>query len=226
MDIALFAAGCALITILPLVVDFIFSRRRVRMLRQEAHKLGFSFQDNGNPFQGSDVQGLTVLEEDPAALTLHVMQGRVGPCEALIFDLGHYIPGHENLVETTIAGFRCPSRHIPVFQMGEKGFAHRLCDLLQQKTDLELGGACKDRFVHCADPAGSSKFLTAETIAGLPLPAEHFRVESSHDWILVYRPGRKAAPQALGQFLQTTSAIAAALLGRSAPQVCELADAR
>ncbi len=216
MDLILYVVGGGLIAFLPALLDWVFTRRRVRMLRQEAQKLGFSFQDSGNPFAGSDVQGLTILEDNPAALTLHVMRRVVGDCDALVFDLAHYIPGCANLMETTVAGFRCPSRQLPVFQIGEKGFAHRLGDALHGRVDLEVARKfAKKLFVHCSNGTTSQDFLTADKIEQLSLHMEHFRIESSHEWILIYRPGRRTAPQALCHFIQTASAIASALLGRT-----------
>lgn len=216
MDLVLLLAGCAVIALVPSLIDCIFARRRMNLLRQEAQKLGFSFQDGGNPFEGSDVRGLKILENDPSALTLHVMRRGVGDCEALVFDLAHYVPGCANLMETTVAGFRCPSRELPVFQIGEKGFAHRLGDALQGRVDLDVARKfAKKLFVHCSNEATSHDFLTADKIEQLSLHMEHFRIESSHEWILIYRPGRRTAPQALCPFIQTASAIASALLGRT-----------
>jgi hypothetical protein len=216
MDLVLYVVGGGLIAFLPALLDWVFTRRRVRMLRQEAENLGFSFQDGGKPFEGSDVQGLTILEEDPSALTLHVMRRVAGDCDALVFDLAHYIPGCANLMETTVAGFRCPSRQLPVFEIGEKGFAHRLGDASEGKVDLEVARKfAKKLFVHCSNEAASHDFLTAEKIEQLASHMEHFRIESSHEWILIYRPGRRTAPQGLCHFIQTASAIASTLLGRA-----------
>ncbi len=216
MDLSLFLAGCALIAVVPVAADCLAARRRERMLRQEANKLGFSFEENANPFEGSDTRGLRVLEGDRAALTLHVMKSGADGCQSLVFDLAHYVPWCSGLVETTIAAFHCPSGQLPIFQIGEKGFAHRVGDLLQGEDDLEIGRQLdQELFVHCAGEPGSRAFLTPDKIAQLHVRGEHFRIESSHEWILIYRPAKKTAPRALPQFVQTTSSIAAALLGRT-----------
>ncbi len=209
---------CLVIAASPFLLDRLFARRRLRLLKQRAGALGFSFQDEADPFAGSDVRGLALLEEDAAALTVNVMRGKAGACETLVFERAHCNPGSPVPVQTTVAGFRCPSGRLPAFQIGERGWAHRLTDAVEGKFDLDLGPGCGGKlFVHCADAGRVRDLLPGDKLAQLHLEAEHFRVESSPDWILVFRPGKRVKPEGLGDFVSHAAAIATVLMEQAAP---------
>jgi hypothetical protein len=220
MDLILFLTGCALIALVPLVLDCAAARRRVRMLRQQAERLGFSFQASGSPFQDSDVTGLALLQADPSALTLHVMRRSQAGCETVVFDLAHYVPLCSALVETTVAGFRCPSRQLPVLEIGDRSLIHRIDDVIEGKVDVDLGPG-SEFFVHCANGGALRDFLTAEKLARLRACAHHLKIESSHEWLLIYRPGKKTPPPELSRFVETASVIASVLLAGTSETVPE-----
>jgi hypothetical protein len=213
-DLTWALAVCALIAASPFLLDRVFTRRRTAALEQQARKLGFSFERQADPFAGCNLQGLEVLERDPAALTVNVMRGKVGPCEALVFEREHYnleTPGAP--AESTFAAFHCPSGRLPTFEIGEQSWAHRLADAVERKSDLQLCPECGARlFVHCADASRTRDFLPHEKLSTLHLEAQHFCIESNPEWILIFRPGRRVKPEGLPSFVSCAAAVASALL--------------
>jgi len=148
---------------------------------------------------------------DASAVVINVMKGAAGRCQAVIFELARLNPACVTVAATTVAGFRCPCGHLPIFQIGEKTLAHRLGDAMAGAADHDLGQA-KQLFVHCPDERSAHEFLSPAKLDRLRATAQHFRIESSPDWILVYRPGVRVRPEALPAFIEGTSALASGLL--------------
>lgn len=213
MELVLFFGCLAIIGVGVFLLDCAFTRRRLRGLETQARRLGFSFERTAQPFAGTDIHGLSPLE-DASTAVINVMKGAVGQCSALVFELARVNPACAGVAATTVAGFRCPCGHLPVFQMGKETLAHRFSDALQGKVDYDLGQG-QQFFVHCADARGTQDFLTPAKMERLRLCAQHFRIESSPDWILVYRPGVRVRPEALPDFIQAAALVASTLLDRS-----------
>jgi hypothetical protein len=210
MELALFFGTLAAIGLGLFLLDCLFTRRRLERLEAQAHALGFSFARTAQPFAGSSIEGLCILADDSAAV-INVMQGRAGGCDAIVFELARLNPACPMVAATTVAAFRCTCGRLPVLAIGDRDLAHRLDDLAVHRHDSALGDTAPF-FVHCADQRRAHEFLTPARLQHLRATARHFRIESSSDWIFVYRPGVRIRPEALPEFLQGTSVIASGLL--------------
>ena len=91
-----------------------FWRRQLRTLDEQAHELGFSFDDNGSPFDGSEVHGLSVLRCDPSAIVSRMMTGKIGESPAVVFNLICYGQHCQSVNAVTIAAFRSPAGRLPL----------------------------------------------------------------------------------------------------------------
>ncbi len=211
MELLLFFGCLVAIGVGVFVTDCLFTRRRLKRLQQQAQRLGFSFDRTAQPFEGSDIHGLSVLEQDPSAVVINVMKGKVGGCRTLIFELAHLNPACSGVASTTMAGFRCPSGQLPILQIGKESIGHRVADALQHRSDIDVGQG-REFFLHCPDQRQAHDFLTPARMETLRRVAAQFCVESSRDWLLIYRPGVRIRPEALPDFMQTASLIASTLL--------------
>ncbi len=70
----------------------------------------------------------------------------------------------------------------------------------------------KHFFVRYSDQGEVRAFFTPAKVAFLRDHAAHYRVESSPDWLFIYRPGVKVETAHLQEFVDVTSAIASAML--------------
>ena len=214
MDLLLFFGCLLVIGVGVFVVDCLFTRHRLKRLEQQARQLGFAFDRTAQPFEGSDIRGLSVLEQDASAVVINVMKGTVGGCRALVFELAHLNPACSRVASTTMAAFRCASGQLPVLQIGKESIGHRVADVLEHHSDIDLGQG-NPFFVHCSDQHRAHDFLTPARVEALRRVAAGFCVESSRDWLLIYRPGIRVRPEALPDFIQTASLIASTLLDGS-----------
>jgi hypothetical protein len=199
-----------------LMFGFLLPLRRSRKLERKAREMGVAFVELAKPFEGTNVQGLSVLEDGSATFVDNLLERNIGDCRCLIFDVP-LVDDSANLV-TTMAAFRLPYLHLPIFQVGGKNAIERMVERAEQamgKKVIEFGADrefAKHFSIRCSDQGEVRAFLTPAKVAFLRDHAAHYRVESSPDWLFIYRPGVKVETTHLQEFADVTSAIASAML--------------
>jgi hypothetical protein len=196
-----------------------YRRQHLKTLDERARELGFSFDDNSSPFDGSEVRGLSVLRCDPSAIVSRMMTGKIGECPAVIFNLICYGQHCQSVNAVTIAAFRSPAGPLPRFRIGTKDLLQGLQARIAGKdangeTECEFGKHCLLQF---ATKDNTSDFLTPKKLSQLEGFAKNFCIESSPDWIFAYRPCTRLKLEAWPDFIREASAIAGVLFGASAP---------
>jgi hypothetical protein len=216
MQLWLLVAVVAVAAVGSLGLSVVLLRRRRNAFQQIASGLGFRFSPQAQPFEGTNVQGLEILEEDSHTLVDNLLERGDDSCRFLICDVPQV--GEASRTVTTVAAFRVRNLHLPVVQISEKSLVERAIEYLEhvvrKKTDSVISDAEFERCfrVHYADRGEAQAFLTPEKVGYLREHAEHFRIECSPDWLLVFRPGVKANRKNLKNFVEISSAIAASLL--------------
>jgi hypothetical protein len=208
--------GLVLGAIAVLASQELLRSRHSRAIEREARKLGLAFSVAAMPFEGTDVHGLTPLQENPCIEAANIVQGSVDGRRVLVLELPFCEACEEEtpcLHFTTIAAFRCPGGELPEFEIGRKGPLSKVADALWRKPavvdDREFA---KDFFVCCEEPARVHDWLTPAKLAELRQPSPPFQISANADWILIYRPGVRIRTEQVAEFLQETSRIAGALL--------------
>lgn len=213
--LVLLAIGCWVFVIAAILLfDTRSTRRRKQALERAARNLGFEFEATGKPFAGSDVHGLTILKDDPSTTVTDILRGQYGGCSAMVFDVACCDEFAVNAVLTTCAAFRSVTDRLPSFQVSTKDVFERVRALIATQSDIGEGDHefAKHFSVHCANEVEARKLFTPARLAQLRLHADGFRIESSADWILIYRPGAKVSANKLATFVNTTSSLATVLL--------------
>jgi len=212
---ALLLAGLFFGSIAIILVAFAIERFAVRQRCDSFHhvagELGLSYEARGVPLAGSDVSTFPFLEHGSQTAARNVLRGTLHGCPLVVFELTRFGPSEIASRETTYVAFRAPQK-LPIFHMGAK---HTL-DRIREKTRKDAHREFDPRFVHeffvfSSDP-GLHDFLSTTKMQSLLQHAHDYHMESSADWLLVYRTGRKVPARRLRQFLEETSAIAAVLL--------------
>lgn len=209
------AIGCwVLLAVAVIVLDTLRSRRRERLLERVARDLGFECQRKAKPFVGSDVQGLTLLQNDPNVAVTDLLIGQHGGCSMMIFDVACCEDFAVNAHVTTCTAFRSPAGHLPSFQLKRKDVVERVLGLSAKERGICAGDDefAKRFSVHCTDDGEARNLFTRECVGYLREHAEVFRIECSADWMLIYRPGVKVSARELATFVNATSALASVLL--------------
>ncbi len=217
MYLYLAVASFIVIALAGLLLGFALPARRSRKLEQVARELNFMFSARAQPFENTDVRGLSILEDGPSTDVENLLERTIGRCRFLICDINSSPQGEITTLITTIAAFRMPEAHLPVFQVGEKNAMERVVERIEhafgKKLDeFEDHEFTRNFFVHCAAKGEVRNFLTPAKLTYLREHAAHFHVEGSPDWLLIYRPGVKVDTDNLKEFSEITSAIASVLL--------------
>ena len=208
--------GCWIVL---LIVAAIFAgsyrRRRLRTLDEQARELGFSFDENCSPFQGSEVRGLSVLRCDPSAIVSRMMTGNIAGCRAVVFNLICYGQHCKSVNAVTIAAFRSPTLRLPRFRLGAKDVLQVLKTRIagqdaNGETECAFGKRC---LLQCAAKDNAQEFLTPGKLSKLEAYAKNLCIESSADWVFAYRPCTRLKLEAWPEFIREVSAIAGVLFG-------------
>jgi hypothetical protein len=198
-----------------LIVGVVFPRRRARRLHDKAGALGFTYHAVARPFLGTRVDSLTILEDGASTEVENALERTGAKLTTIVFD--EYLASDTAAVATTFAAFRAPGGNVPVFQIGERNILERMEEALGKKT-LKL--ECDQHFtahfyVQCEDEVTTREFLYARKLSVLCEHAKHFHVESSPDWLLIYRPGLTVGFDAVPAFVDEATLVAEALLASS-----------
>lgn len=186
-------------------------RRRTRHLQREARRLDLQFAPTAKPFRGTRVDSLSLLDDGENTEVENVLESTDQNSPALIFDLGQ--AEDYAYVVTTCAAFRSPGE-LPAFHIGSRDVLERLEEALGKKTlkiDCDASFAAHF-FVQCDDERATRHFLSMRNLGPLCAHPGHCHIQTSPDWLLVYRPGAKVACEQIGTFFDEAKEIAQALL--------------
>ncbi len=193
--------------------DRVRRHRRGATLAEKGRALGFAFEETGQPFQNTDVKGLTAAPQGPATSVADLLRGRCGVCSMVIFDQAFCNDFALTLQHTTCAAFRCPAGRLPVFQLETRDFLDRLrASLRHEPAALSDPDFLRHFLLLCPDLLAARDYFTPARQTHLRQHADRFRIEATKDWLLVFRPGRTVSANALGDFVQATSTLALGLL--------------
>lgn len=219
MDLVLLLASWTVVIVAITLLVQKRRERRLRMLEQQTLQLGFSSGGNFQPFKGSDVHGLSVLQCDPSAIFDLKMTGKVGDATAVICDLICASQHCRSVRAVTIAAFRPASGGgLPVFRIGAKDVLQCMNQAMHPgllQTERELG---KELLFQCSDNKSAGEFFTGNKLSELQACVKRFCIESSPDWVFVYRPCTRVDRKALPGFISETSAIARVLFAAGPQQ--------
>jgi hypothetical protein len=212
MRVLLLVALWALLLAAGVIVGIVLPRRRSKTLQQKAGALGFTYSSVAKPFAGTRVDALTILEDGPATEVENVLDRVGGKFRMLIFD--EYVASDVSCVATTFAAFRAPDTELPIFQIGARNILERMEEALGKRT-LKID--CNSEFaahffVQCDDETSTRNFLHAGKLPTLCEHGRHFHIESSPDWLLIYRPGVTVGIDGVAKFVAETSVVAEVLL--------------
>jgi hypothetical protein len=215
VDVYLAIVG--IVTLLAGVIILVtrVERGQCRALEQEARQLGFSFMSVAKPFEGFDVHELVFcLPEGSSTQAERLVQGTICDCRMLVFNLRAYSSLGEGSIVTTFAAFQSRSSQLPVFQIRVKGTLDRCRDALAGNVvDSHADPKFAKRFcLCCANDTEKHRFFTRSKLLHLLQCADRFQIQSSPDWLLMFRPGRMVSTRNLRQFVNVTSKIAFGLL--------------
>lgn len=215
MDVYLATVGTVSLWAGAIILRNRIERRQCRALEQEARQLGFSFVSLAKPFEGSDISDLAFcLQNGSSTQVENLVQGTIYDRHMLVFNLRTYSSLGEGSTVTTCAAFQSGPSQLPVFRICVKGILDRWRDALAgTAVDFDIDPEFAKRFfLCCADETEKHRFFTRSKLLHIHQCADHFQIQSSPDWLLMFRRGRIISARNLRQFVDVTSTIASGLL--------------
>jgi len=169
------------------------------------------------PFLGTRVDTLTILEDGASTEVENVLECDNSRFRTIIFD--EYIASDTAGVATTFAAFRAQNFELPVFHIGSRHFLERMEEALGKRTlKMDCDASFSAHFfVQCEDETVTRNFLREGKLPVLCEHAKHFQIETSPDWLLVYRPDVTVAIDDVAEFVREATVIAEALLAKPLP---------
>jgi hypothetical protein len=168
------------------------------------------------PFYGSSISELAVcLQENSSAEVEKLMQGTISGRRVLVFNVRACSQWGEGAPVTTFAAFHSSSSQLPIFQIRAKNIIDKCCGTLVRNAedgDIDPEFAKRIFLLCCADDAQKHEFFTRSKMLHLLQSADHFKIQSSSNWLLIFRPGEMISAKKLRQFVHVTSMIAFGLL--------------
>lgn len=203
---ALFLCSTA-VAVALLVFAFHLNRRRSYQMEGFARRFGLFFASTARPFEGTDVQGLTLLNDGCSTMVNNVCERIANGCRMLMFDLTSDCD--ITTVITTVAAFHCPGRHLPVFHIGRSLIMEKAEEVIHSR---KIQDCARTFTVDAEDAAATRTFVTRAKLELLLSHSQRFDIDCSHDWILVYQPGKQVAVSNLPKFVSHASSVVSTLL--------------
>lgn len=160
------------------------ARRRSRELKRVADALGFRFHSVATPFEGQDIDGISILQDGAKTevenLIEHSDRGTM-----LVFDALE--PAESFDVVTTVAGFRSDDAALPCLRVMPKAMLRRMQEVLG-KHNMHL--KCDPEFEHdflieSDRQREACIFLNHDRVAAISRDAAHLTIETSPHWVFV-----------------------------------------
>ena len=158
------------------------------------------------PFEDSAVRRLAPCLKDGSGtkvenLVHRTIRGR----RVLVFNFQTYSSLGEGSTVTTCAAFQSRSYQLPVFQIRTKGILDRWQRTMATVVNLDTDPEFAKRFVlFCVDEGEKHRFFTSSKLRHICQSADHFQIQSSPDWLIMFRPGRVVSARNLHQFVSVT----------------------
>lgn len=202
--------------LLAYAVSTFQDRRRAAALALVGQQLGFFYEHDGVPFQpGPPLVPLLTTGRNRGFA--HVLRGSTAGMETSLFDY-KYTTGTGKSSRThkqTVAAYRL-QHAIANFWLETATW--------QDKVSAWFGGQnirfdnapefSKRYRLQGRDEVSVRQFFTPAVLAYFAtLPENHWRIETSESWIMVYESDRRVRPAAMTDFLQETSNLVAGFKG-------------
>jgi hypothetical protein len=212
MNVLGVAAIWAVLLAAGILAGVALPRRRTRHLQREARRLDLQFAPTAKPFRGTRVESLALLDDGAETEVENLLQSSDPTSSILVFDLGQ-AEDYSYLV-TTYAAFRSPIGDLPPFHIGSRDVLERLEEAFGKKTlKIDCDADFSSHFyVQCDDERETRHFLSMRDLRPLCAHPGHCHIQTSPDWLLVYRPGVKVAAAHVDAFIAEANEIAQALL--------------
>lgn len=180
-------------------------RRRREGFRSLAEAQSWAYVPEEVPFSvGSQIWASELLRMAPRRPAFNVVRGKLLGGELTIFDFAYSPPGSRRILCQTVAGLRVEPPP-PVFSLRPREDERRLAPSEAfAEVALEEYPELTRRYMLLGREAGAVRsYFTAERCRAFlgALEQQPWSVESTGDWLLLYRHGRLARASELEAFL-------------------------
>lgn len=191
------------------------AKHRSRVLKRAADGLGFRFTPVAKPFEGEDVDGVSILEDGVQTEVENLMERSNGRT-MLVFDA---LESAESLeIVTIVAAFHSDGTLLPRMRVIPKDMLRRMEEVFgNHGVPLEGESDFAHHFlIESQREREACTFLDHGRVAAITHHAAHLTIETSPHWVFIYRHASKLKGEELSSFISLAEEIASALLAPTA----------
>ena len=211
----IFAAFPVAIILLVYVVVFLREKKRSAALQAVAPQMGFTYRNEGQPFDPAPLPEVALFNQGRDRRFRNLLNGWVAGMQAAVFDYQFTVGSGRNssTVRQTVAAFKLP-HPLANFQLSPKTLGARVSALFggQDFHFADHPEFSKRYRLRGRDEPSLRQFFTAPVLLYFEqLPPNHWTVETSEGWLIVFHEGHRVPPAGVSDFIQSTSNLAAGL---------------
>lgn len=203
----LFAIGVPLIAVACIVRAIRTERKRKEELRTVAERLGLSFADKNDAALAPLRRTTGLFQRGYARRFSNILHGRIDDLSAYVFDYAYSINMGDSRSSAThkqtVAAIFGEQSRAPKFELRPEHLGHRLKSFFGfEDIDIPDHPVFSKKF-HLTGPAASAvrDVFTAD-VADRLVRADKVCIESTGQWIVIYRPDKRLKPHEIEGFLQ------------------------
>lgn len=213
------AIPCFCVGVIVVIVFGVWSvwldKKRGQQLRRVAKQLGFAYAENGDQLLQTDLAGLPLFTRGYLRRVRHVLNGQIGAHQIYLFEYRYrYRTGRRSSTRTqTVVAAWLSGFALPTFRLRPEGLFDRVAEALGLE-DLDFPDYPRfssQNHLTAADSRAVYELFTPRLLQFFEVN-RRLIVEGAHEWIAIYRFGRRIRPDLTRELLEESSQIVAAII--------------
>lgn len=210
MDILIFILTAAGVLVAVILISRHFDARRREGMREAALRVGYRYAEKTESPYTPGLEGFALFSSGRSRKTANVMQGTAETADLAVFDYRYVTGGGKNshTYSQTVAHFRDRQLALPEFTLRPEGLLAKIGAAFGYQ-DIDFS----------SQPEFSAKYLlrgpNEEAIRRVFDLSVLFHFDHNPGWsvegrsgqLVVYRHGKKVAPERIPEFIEQTTAI-------------------
>ena len=211
----IFAVVAAAIILLIYAIGILREKKRSAALQAVAPQMGFTYRNQGQPFDPAPLPEVALFNQGRSRRFRNLLNGWVAGMQAAAFDYQFTVGSGRNsrTVRQSVAAFKLP-HPLANFQISPKTLGARVSALFggQDIPFADHPEFSKRYRLRGRDEPSLRQFFTPPVLLYFEqLPANHWSIETSEGWLIVFHDGHRVPPAGISDFVQSTSNLAAGL---------------
>lgn len=208
------------VSVLAALAVFLWLRRREAERREAfaglAASLGFSWAEEDDSLLSSDLAGLHLMRQGRRRRVRNVLRRSRAGAETVCFDYQYTTSSGKNSQthRQSVVALHLPGRAFPSFELRPEHLLHKLGSAFGYRDiDFDSSPEFSRRYLLRGEDETAIRALFGPSVLHALEQQPGWAVEATGDWLIVYRPRKRARADDLPTFLEEGRAITRVLTG-------------